>query len=106
MKMILIFNKINGVRMKALFVLSLLCLLSTSAFAGKVNVDIKGMTCQMCVKSITKELTSTKKVKDVTVSLENKMASFETVGTAELTDAEIKTAIKNAGYEATAIKRQ
>ena len=87
------------------FVISILCLLSFSAIAGKVTVDIKGMTCQMCVKAITRELNTTQKVKDVAVSLENKNATFETVGEVALTDSEIKAAIKKAGYEATTITR-
>lgn len=86
-----------------LFVVSMVCLFSLSAFAGKVAIDIQGMTCQMCVKSITKELNATQKVKDVQVSLERKGATFETTG--ELSDADIKAAVKKAGYEVTAIKR-
>jgi len=91
--------------MRKVLVILMACFAVSSAFAAKVNVAISGMTCQMCVKSITKELTSTKKVQNVNVSLENKNATFETIGAAPLTDAEIKTAIKAAGYEATTISR-
>lgn len=91
--------------MSKLIVISALCLLAGPVFAAKVKVAIAGMTCQMCVKSITSELNATEKVKDVNVSLENKQATFETVGDKTITDAEIKAAVKKAGYEATSIGR-
>lgn len=88
----------------ALILLSMV--LSFTAFAAKVNVDIVGMTCGMCVQSITKELEATEKVQGVTVSLENKKASFEEIKGKKLSDSEIKAAIKKAGYEATKISRK
>lgn len=91
--------------MRKILVLSAICLFSQAILAAKVSVDIKGMTCQMCVSSITRELNATKKVKDVQVSLEKKGATFETIEKADLSDAEIKDAVKKAGYEVTSIKR-
>jgi copper chaperone len=88
----------------ALILLSMV--LSLSVFAAKVNVDIVGMTCGMCVESITKELNATEKVQGVSVSLENKKASFEEIKGKKVSDAEIKAAIKKAGYEATKISRK
>lgn len=76
-----------------------------SAFASKVEVDVAGMTCGMCVSSITKELTATEKAEKINVSLENKKASFDEIKGKKISDAEIKAAIKKAGYEATKIRR-
>jgi copper chaperone len=81
-------------------------LLSLSAFASKVEVDVVGMTCGMCVEAITKELTSTEKALNISVSLENKKARFEEVKGKKLSDTEIKAAIKKAGYEAVKISRK
>ena len=39
--------------MRNLFVISAVCLMVSSAWAAKMTVAIDGMTCQMCVKSIT-----------------------------------------------------
>jgi copper chaperone CopZ len=85
----------------------LMCLLvfSTICWAEKVEVDIKGMTCSMCIEAITKELKNTKKCEKISVNLEKKNASFETIGKLVIKDEEIKLAIKNAGYEAVKISR-
>jgi copper chaperone CopZ len=80
--------------------------LSLSAFAAKVEVDVSGMTCGMCVEAITKELKDTEKAENILVSLENKKAVFEEVKGKKMSDTEIKTAIKKAGYEAVKIHRK
>ena len=88
------------------FAISLLALLvSFQVFANNVEVDVSGMSCGMCVESITKELNSTEKVERVSVSLEEKKARFAEVKGKKLSDSEIKAAIKKAGYEATKIRR-
>lgn len=76
-----------------------------SAFAAKVEVDVAGMTCGMCVSAITKELTDTEKAEKINVSLENKKATFDEIKGKKISDAEVKAAIKKAGYEATKIRR-
>lgn len=80
-------------------------LLSVGAMAAKVEVDVKGMSCGMCVNAITKELQSTEKAENISVSLEEKKARFSEMKDKKMTDAEIKTAIKKAGYEAVKIRR-
>ncbi len=85
-----------------LFLAFTLCL---SVFAARIEVDVNGMTCGMCVEAITKELKTTEKVENIRVSLENKKASFEEVKGKKISDAEIKGAIKKAGYEAVKIRR-
>ncbi len=79
--------------------------LSFSALAAKVEVDVNGMTCGMCVEAITKELKATEKAENISVSLDEKKARFTEVKEKKLSDAEIKAAIKKAGYEATKIRR-
>lgn len=91
--------------MRISFIIAALAL-SLSAFASKVEVDVAGMTCGMCVSAITKELEATEKALNISVSLETKKAVFEEVKGKKLSDAEIKTAIKKAGYEAVKISRK
>jgi copper chaperone CopZ len=79
--------------------------LSLSVFAAKVEVDVSGMTCGMCVEAITRELKATEKAENISVSLVEKKARFNEPKDRKLTDAEIKTAIKKAGYEAVKIRR-
>jgi copper chaperone CopZ len=85
--------------------LTTLITFSLSTFAAKVEVDVLGMTCGMCVSAITKELTATEKAEKIVVSLELKKATFDEIKGKKITDAEIKTAIKKAGYEAFKIRR-
>lgn len=80
--------------------------LSLTVLAASVEVDVQGMSCQMCVSAITKELKSTEKAEDIKVSLEDKKTYFTEVKGKKLSNAEIKAAIKKAGYEAVSIKRQ
>lgn len=80
-------------------------LLSFSALAAKVEVDVVGMTCGMCVEAITKELKSTEKAENISVSLDDRKARFTDIKEKKITDAEIRSAIKKAGYEAVKIRR-
>lgn len=79
---------------------------SSAVLAARVDIDVNGMTCGMCVESITKELKFTEKVEQIHVSLENKKATFIEVKGKKISDYEIKTAIKKAGYEVAKIKRR
>lgn len=80
-------------------------ILSVSAFAARVEVDVNGMSCGMCIEAITKELKATEKAQDISVNLDDKKARFTEVKDKKLTDAEIRGAIKKAGYEAVKIRR-
>jgi copper chaperone CopZ len=91
--------------MKILIVI-LSLLVSLSAFATRVEVDVLGMTCGMCVESVTKELTATQKAENIVVKVDEKKAWFDEVNGKKISDAEIKTAIKKAGYEAVKIRRR
>ena len=79
--------------------------LTFSAAAAKIEVDVSGMTCGMCVEAITKELKGTEKAENITVSLDEKKARFSEIKDKKITDGEVKTAIKKAGYEAVKIRR-
>lgn len=91
--------------MKILIVI--LSLLATlSAFAARVEVDVNGMSCGMCVEAITKELTATQKAENIVVKVDEKKAWFDEVKGKKLSDSEIKAAIKKAGYEAVKVRRR
>lgn len=79
--------------------------LSVSAFAARVEVDVQGMTCGMCVEAITKELKATEKADSISVSLDDRKARFTEVKDKKMSDVEIRSAIKRAGYEAVKIRR-
>ncbi len=78
---------------------------SLAAFSARVEVDVNGMSCGMCVEAITKELKATDKVEGISVNLDQKKARFTEMKDRKISDAEIKSAIKRAGYEAAKIRR-
>ncbi len=65
------------------------------------RLKIEGMMCQHCVQHVSKALQGVKGVDKVEVSLEKKEARVS--GTEPLSDAELKAAVKEAGYDVTAI---
>lgn len=80
-------------------------LLSFSVFAARVEVEVNGMSCGMCVESITRELKTTGKAENISVSLDDKKARFTDIKERKISDSEIRMAIKKAGYEAQKIRR-
>lgn len=89
--------------MKLLLIILMSCLFSWGALAEKITVDIQGMTCEMCIGSVTKELKATQKCDKIEVKVGQ--ALLETKKGAKLSDEEIKKAVKASGYQATKIKR-
>ena len=88
------------------FTLSLVALLfSLSVFAAKVEVEVTGMTCGMCIESITKELKGTDKVENISVSLDDRRVTFNEIKGKKISDGEVRSSIKRAGYDAQKIRR-
>lgn len=61
------------------------------------TIKIGGMSCQHCVRAVTKALGSIEGIEDVQVDLEKGDASFSEKKPQEISI--IKEAIKRAGYE-------
>ena len=88
------------------FAISLLTLVfSFNLLAANIEVDVNGMTCGMCIDAITKELKMTEKVERISVKLDIKKAIFTEMKGKIISDSEIRSAIKKAGYEAVKIRR-
>jgi len=64
-----------------------------------ISVHVKGLVCPSCAIGITKHLSKTKKVKTVTLDVHKQYTYIILLKNKTLSDAEIKTAIENAGYE-------
>lgn len=62
-------------------------------------LNIEGMTCQGCVKSVTRTLQGVAGVQDVQVSLDEANARV-TYDPAKTGVADLKRAVERAGYEA------
>jgi len=61
------------------------------------TIKIKGMSCQHCVKAVTKTLSEIEGVQDVKVDLSRGEASFEEAQPVDLET--LREKIKKAGYE-------
>ena len=61
------------------------------------TVKIKGMSCQHCVKAVTKALSEIAGIKDVKVDLERGEATFDEVK--PIDQALLREQIKKAGFE-------
>lgn len=64
----------------------------------KDSIKITGMSCDHCVRRVTKALEALEGVTDVRVDLEAGVATFERSGTVSRED--IRKAIQEAGYTA------
>lgn len=66
-----------------------------------VTLNIDGMTCGGCVKSVTKVLNDLDGVRSATVSLENKNAQVE-FDESKIQIAQLVEAVEDAGFDARA----
>lgn len=66
-----------------------------------ITLNIDGMTCGGCVKSVTKVLNDLDGVRSATVSLENKNAQVE-FDEGKIQIAQLVEAVGDAGYDARA----
>ena len=64
-----------------------------------ITLNIDGMTCGGCVKSVTKVLNDLDGVRSATVSLENKNAQVE-FDEGKIQIAQLVEAVEDAGYDA------
>ena len=66
-----------------------------------ITLNIDGMTCGGCVKSVTKVLNDLDGVRSATVSLENKNAQVE-FDESKIQIAQLMEAVEDAGFDARA----
>lgn len=66
-----------------------------------ITLNIEGMTCGGCVKSVTKVLNGLDGVRSATVSLENKNAQVE-FDEGKIQIAQLVEAVEDAGFDARA----
>ena len=69
----------------------------------KKTLEVKGMSCEHCVKAVTNALSGIAGVADIAVSLKDKTASFS-YDPAQTPLETIKAAITDEGFEVTATK--
>ena len=93
----------------ALFAIALAILGSSALFAadanGAIRIEVPDMVCEGCASSVTKALKKLEGVTDAHVDPKTKVALVNAKPGARITDAAIKKAVDDAGYEAKKIER-
>jgi copper chaperone CopZ len=89
--------------LKILIVLS--CFVSAGAYASTIEMTVNGLVCGFCAQGIEKTLRKNPATADVLVSLENRLVAIVTKEGTDISDAELKDALTNAGYDVKAISR-
>src|SRR5690349_25074377 len=92
--------------MKAILSLTVALLLtSLSAQADTIEMKVNGMVCGFCAQGIEKALRKNPATADVVVNLENKLVAVSTHDDQDISDAELRKTISNAGYDVKSISR-
>ena len=85
--------------------LGLLLSISTLASARTIEMDVNGLVCGFCAQGIEKTLKKFPATRAVYVSLEHRIVAVELKEGADIDDATLHKAIKDAGYTIVAIRR-
>ena len=92
--------------MKKLTIAAIACaLFSGVASAGTIEMKVYGLVCGFCAQGIEKTLRKNPATEDVVVSLENKLVAIGTRDGQDISDADLTTALTEAGYDVKAITR-
>ncbi len=93
--------------MKPIFkiLLPLLLVVSASAEATTIEMNVNGLVCAFCAKGIEKQLRKFPATADVVVSLEYKLVAVALKDGQDIPDADLRHALTNAGYTVKTIDR-
>lgn len=76
-----------------------------TASAATIEMEVNGLVCAFCAQGIEKKLRAFPATADVVVSLEERLVAVATRPGQDIADAELRTALTDAGYTVTAIRR-
>ncbi len=84
-----------------------LALLASSplAAAKTIEMDVNGLVCAFCAQGITKSMKGFPASDGVFVSLENRIVAVHLKDGQDIADAQLRTAITDAGFDVVAIRR-
>jgi copper chaperone CopZ len=88
------------------YVLSTLLILAACvARAATIEMNVNGLVCAFCAQGIEKKLRKLPATPDVVVSLEQRLVAVALKDGQDIPDADLRNALKDAGYTVTAIQR-
>lgn len=93
--------------MKMLKTLLLLAALGVTAGANAMTIEmtVNGLVCGFCAQGIEKTLRKDPATDDVFVNLEHRLVAVATKPDADIADATLREALRDAGYDVVAITR-
>ena len=92
--------------MKHRFALLLLGVVASGAASAEtIEMKVNGLVCGFCAQGIEKKMRENPATDTVTVSLEEKRVVVVTKNGTDISDADLKKAITDAGYELKGITR-
>jgi copper chaperone CopZ len=85
--------------------ISLMLALPAFVQAATIEMNVNGLVCAFCAQGIEKQLRKFPATADVVVSLEQKLVAVALKDGQDISDAELRRALTNAGYTVKDIQR-
>lgn len=85
--------------MRLFSVICLFLLFPLLLLGNPISVHVKGLVCPSCAIGIKRHLIKTKKVNTIKFDVHKQYTYITVLKNKKLSDAEITTALENAGYE-------
>ena len=85
--------------------ITLAVLVATSAPAATIEMNVNGLVCAFCAQGIEKKLRKLPATADVVVSLEQRLVAVALKNGQDISDADLRRALTDAGYTVIGIQR-
>jgi copper chaperone CopZ len=80
-------------------------LVASSATAATIEMHVNGLVCAFCAQGIEKKLRKLPATADVVVSLEQRLVAVAIKDGQDISDADLRKALTDAGYKVISIQR-
>jgi copper chaperone CopZ len=80
-------------------------LVASSATAATIEMNVNGLVCAFCAQGIEKQLRKLPATADVVVSLEQRLVAVSLKDGQDISDADLRKALTDAGYKVVGIQR-
>jgi copper chaperone CopZ len=84
---------------------ALAVLVASSATAATIEMNVNGLVCAFCAQGIEKKLRKLPATADVVVSLEQRLVAVALKDGQDISDADLRKALTDAGYKVMGIER-
>ena len=84
---------------------ALAVLVASSSTAATIEMNVNGLVCAFCAQGIEKKLRKLPATADVVVSLEQRLVAVALKDGQDISDADLRKALTDAGYKVIGIQR-